>query len=76
MIIIILFIVGKNKQLPSFWVPSQLPDAKKTKLEKPKSVVLCPVSGKPIKLKDLIDIKFTQVRDPDDKKSLIAKENR
>lgn len=67
---------GKNKQLPSFWVPSQLPDAKITKVEKPESTVLCPLSGKPLKVKDLIEVKWTLVKDPDDKKSLIAKENR
>jgi len=34
------------------------------------------MSGKPLKVKDLIDVKFTEVKDPDDKKSLIVKENR
>lgn len=67
---------GKDKQLPSFWVPSQLPDAKVSKLEKPDSTVYCPISGKPLKMKDLIEVKWTLVKDPDDKKSLIAKENR
>lgn len=67
---------GKDKQLPSFWVPSQLPDAKVSKLEKPDSAVYCPISGKPLKMKDLIEVKWTLVNDPDDKKSLIAKENR
>nr|XP_026491192.1 nitric oxide synthase-interacting protein homolog [Vanessa tameamea] len=67
---------GKDKELPSFWVPSQLPDAKITKLEKPDPTVYCPISCKPLKMKDLIDVKWTLVNDPDDKKSLIAKENR
>lgn len=67
---------GKDKELPSFWVPSQLPDAKVSKLEKPDSTVYCPISGKPLKMKDLIEVKWTLVNDPDDKKSLIAKENR
>jgi nitric oxide synthase-interacting protein len=67
---------GKDKKLPSFWVPSQLPDAKITKLEKPDATVYCPISGKPLKMKDLIEINWTLVNDPDDKKSLIAKENR
>ncbi|KAG6463722.1 hypothetical protein O3G_MSEX014040 [Manduca sexta] len=67
---------GKDKQLPSFWVPSQLPDAKVTKIEKPDATVYCPISGKPLKMKDLIEIKWTLVNDPDDKKSLIIKENR
>lgn len=67
---------GKAKELPSFWVPSQLPDAKVSKVEKPDSTVYCPISGKPLKMKDLIEVKWTLVKDPDDKKSLIAKENR
>lgn len=67
---------GKEKQLPSFWVPSQAPTAKKTKVQKPDPTIFCPVSELPIKAKDLIEVKFTLVHDPDDKKSLIAKENR
>jgi nitric oxide synthase-interacting protein len=67
---------GKNKELPSFWVPSQLPNAKITKVLKPDSTIYCPVSGQPFKAKDLIEVKFTLVNDPDEKKSLIARENR
>lgn len=67
---------GNDKKLPSFWVPSQLPDAKHSKVEKPDPTVYCPISGKPIKMKDMIEVKWTLVSDPDDKKSLIAKENR
>ncbi|CAH0396985.1 unnamed protein product [Chilo suppressalis] len=67
---------GKDKQLPSFWVPSQLPDAKISKIEKPDPTVYCPISGKALKMKDLIEVNWTLVNDPDDKKSLIAKENR
>lgn len=67
---------GKEKELPSFWVPSQTPSAKVSKVDKPDSTIYCPVSQKPLKAKDLIDVKFTLVNDPNDKKSLIAKENR
>lgn len=67
---------GRQKELPSFWVPSQAPSASKTKVVKPDSTIYCPVSSQPIKAKDLIDVKFTLVQDPDDKKSLIVKENR
>lgn len=67
---------GKEKELPSFWVPSQAPAAAASKLEKPDPTIYCPVSFKPMKAKDLIDIKFTLVKDPDDKKSLIVKDNR
>lgn len=67
----------KSKALPSFWVPSQTPDASKAKVQKPDSKIYCPISGEVLKIKDLIDVKFTLVRDPaEEKKSLIAKEAR
>ena len=34
------------------------------------------MSGKPLKLKDLIDVKFTEVNDPDDKQNIIVKKVR
>lgn len=67
---------GRDKELPSFWVPSQTPTSSKSKIQKPENIVPCPISGQPLKAKDLIDVKFTAVRDPDDKKSIIAKQNR
>lgn len=67
---------GRSKDLPSFWVPSQTPGAKISKAVKPDPTIFCPVSLKPLKAKDLVDVKFTMVNDPHDKKSLIAKENR
>ncbi|XP_059614102.1 nitric oxide synthase-interacting protein homolog [Phlebotomus argentipes] len=67
---------GRDKQLPSFWLPSQAPTAKALKVAKPDKTIYCPVSGQPLKATDLIEVKFTLVQDPDDKKSLIAKESR
>nr|CAD7445043.1 unnamed protein product [Timema bartmani]CAD7454281.1 unnamed protein product [Timema tahoe] len=67
---------GGDKHLPSFWIPSKTPEAKEKKLKKPDKMIYCPMSGKPLKVKDLIDVKFTLVNDPHDKRSLIAKENR
>ncbi|KAK9500413.1 hypothetical protein O3M35_001685 [Rhynocoris fuscipes] len=67
---------GRDKHLPSFWIPSKTPSVKAKKIEKPGKHVLCPMTGKPLKMKDLIDVKFKQVQDPDDKKSLIVKDNR
>ncbi|XP_014239412.1 nitric oxide synthase-interacting protein homolog [Cimex lectularius] len=67
---------GRDKQLPSFWIPSKTPNVKAKKIEKPDKTVLCPMTGKPLRMKDLIDVKFTFVNDPDDKKSLILKSNR
>lgn len=67
---------GKDKVLPSFWIPSKTPGAKEVSLQKPDKTIYCPVSGKPLKVKDLIPIKFTKVQDPDDKRSLIVKQAR
>ncbi|XP_063987344.1 nitric oxide synthase-interacting protein homolog isoform X1 [Diachasmimorpha longicaudata] len=67
---------GREKTLPSFWIPSKTPEAKAAPLKKPEKTIYCPVSDKPLKLKDLINVKFTEVKDPDDKKSLIVKEAR
>ncbi|EFN88376.1 nitric oxide synthase-interacting protein homolog [Harpegnathos saltator] len=67
---------GRDKVLPSFWIPSKTPEAKEATLQKPDSTIYCPVSGNPLKMKDLIPIKFTQVRDPDDNRSLIVKQAR
>ncbi|KAL1116990.1 hypothetical protein AAG570_004318 [Ranatra chinensis] len=67
---------GRDKHLPSFWIPSKTPEAKAKKVEKPNKAVLCPMTGKPLRVKDLLDVKFTPVNDPDDKKSLILKQNR
>lgn len=67
---------GNDKMLPSFWIPSKTPEAKEITLQKPDKTIYCPLSGKPLKIKDLIPVKFTEVKDPDDKKSLIVKQAR
>ncbi|XP_050456786.1 nitric oxide synthase-interacting protein homolog [Cataglyphis hispanica] len=67
---------GEDKVLPSFWIPSKTPEAKEISLQKPDKTIYCPVSGNPLKVKDLIPIKFTPVKDPDDKRSLIVKQAR
>ncbi|KAG8038271.1 hypothetical protein G9C98_006598 [Cotesia typhae] len=67
---------GRDKMLPSFWIPSKTPETKAAALKKPDKNIYCPVSGNVLKLKNLIPIKFTEVKDPDDKKALIVKEAR
>lgn len=66
---------NKHKQLPSFWIPTLTPQAKATELKKPDEKVRCPMSGKPLKLKDLIDVHFTPIKDGDNR-SLITKDAR
>ncbi|KAG7170021.1 Nitric oxide synthase-interacting protein-like, partial [Homarus americanus] len=67
---------GLDKKLPSFWIPSLTPGNKETKLQKPDKTVFCPISGKPLKIKDLIDVKFTLAVDPNDKGALDGKRER
>ena len=67
---------GNASKLPSFWLPSNCPNAGLAKAQKPDSTIYCPVSQKPLKVKDLIDIKFTLLKDGNSSKSLIAKEAR
>ncbi|GFU31533.1 nitric oxide synthase-interacting protein [Nephila pilipes] len=67
---------GREKLLPSFWIPALTPDSEKVKMKKPEKSVLCPMSGKPLKAKDFIDVHFTEVKDPSDKKALIARKVR
>lgn len=64
---------GKDKELPSFWIPNLTPSSKMT-VEKPSSKVLCPMSGKPLKASHLIPIHFTPVDSncTDHKKVLIV----
>ncbi|CAD6199791.1 unnamed protein product [Caenorhabditis auriculariae] len=49
----------KSTALPSFWIPELNPTAAASKLEKPSTKILCPVSSKPMKLKELLEVKFT-----------------
>ncbi|KAL4224787.1 hypothetical protein ACF0H5_015484 [Mactra antiquata] len=65
---------GKDKKLPSFWIPNLTPHAGPKQEEKPDEKIRCPMSGKPIKLKDLIDVNFTDIKDRDSKTSLINKQ--
>lgn len=64
----------KKHNLPSFWVPSQTPDSGKAKMEKPDSTIYCPVSGKVLKVKDLIDVKFA-LANPNSTQPLVAQEH-
>ncbi|GAX79246.1 hypothetical protein CEUSTIGMA_g6686.t1 [Chlamydomonas eustigma] len=48
------------KQLKAFWLPSLAPSAKMT-VEKPDTDTYCPASGKKLKMKELIPVKFTRV---------------
>ncbi|RWS04083.1 Nitric oxide synthase-interacting protein-like protein [Dinothrombium tinctorium] len=66
----------KDKTLPSFWVPAMTPQSNKQKVEKPHTTVYCPVSGKPLKAKELIEIHFTPIEKDANDSSIIAKKDR
>jgi len=67
---------GRDTNVPSYWIPSKTPQAKESVAQKPDKTVRCPMSGAPLKVKDLIDVKFTEIKDPTDKRALIVKEAR
>lgn len=66
----------KKRHLPAFWMPSMGPQAKKTKLTKPDKTVYCPMSRQPLRAKDLIDVNWSLVRDPDVTAPVISREER
>ncbi|XP_069461270.1 nitric oxide synthase-interacting protein [Ambystoma mexicanum] len=66
----------QDKQLPSFWIPSLTPEAKAAIVKKPDKTVYCPMSGRPLKMKDLIPVKFTPVDETLDRVGLINRQDR
>ena len=46
---------ARMKTMNAFWVPGKGPEVEHV-IEKPNNVTLCPASGKPLKLKDLISL--------------------
>jgi len=44
--------------MKAFWLPSKTPEAEK-RVEKPSGDCLCPATGKKLRLKDLVSVKFT-----------------
>jgi len=55
--------LGKDKEKiglkHNFWIPTNTPDAKPEIYDKPDTNTHCPFSGKKLKMKDLIPVKFT-----------------
>ena len=68
---------GRDKKLPSFWVPSQTPaSAKKSSLQRPDTTVYCPMSGQPLKAKDLFPVFFTPIDRVATGSSLLTKQEK
>ncbi|MCP9265234.1 Nitric oxide synthase-interacting protein-like [Dirofilaria immitis] len=70
----------KAKEYPSFWIPQLNPTAE-VKIEKPASFIyratcFCPLSGRPLKIRELMPVKFTIMPDDSGNRSLIARKVR
>ncbi|XP_019123300.1 nitric oxide synthase-interacting protein [Larimichthys crocea] len=65
-----------TQSLPSFWIPSLTPEAKPTLLKKPSKVVSCPMSGRPIKMNELITVCFTPLDPSLDRVALLTRQDR
>ncbi|XP_048061815.1 nitric oxide synthase-interacting protein isoform X1 [Megalobrama amblycephala] len=67
---------SSSSALPSFWIPSLTPEAKPTMLKKPSKTVLCPMSGRPLKMSDLISVRFTPLDPSLDRVALLTRQDR
>uniref|UniRef100_A0A673GZM2 Nitric oxide synthase-interacting protein n=1 Tax=Sinocyclocheilus rhinocerous TaxID=307959 RepID=A0A673GZM2_9TELE len=67
---------SSSSALPSFWIPSLTPEAKPTLLKKPSKTVLCPMSGRPLKMSDLISVRFTPLDPSLDRVALLTRQDR
>mmetsp|Transcript_23780 Transcript_23780/g.28706 ORF Transcript_23780/g.28706 Transcript_23780/m.28706 type:complete len:317 (+) Transcript_23780:84-1034(+) len=56
------FEADQVRTMKAFWLPSQTPTADKS-LDKPNTSTVCPVSGKKLKMKDLVSVSFTIARE-------------
>nr|XP_020464022.1 nitric oxide synthase-interacting protein [Monopterus albus]XP_020464023.1 nitric oxide synthase-interacting protein [Monopterus albus]XP_020464024.1 nitric oxide synthase-interacting protein [Monopterus albus] len=67
---------SSSQSLPSFWIPSLTPEAKPTLLKKPNKAVLCPMSGRPIKMNELITVRFTPLDPSLERVALLTRQDR
>ncbi|XP_037648811.1 nitric oxide synthase-interacting protein [Sebastes umbrosus] len=69
-------IVSSITNLPSFWVPCLTPENKPTLIKKPSKAVLCPMSGRSIKMNELIPVRFTPLDPSLDRVALLTRQDR
>ncbi|KAK9535874.1 hypothetical protein VZT92_008228 [Zoarces viviparus] len=69
-------VASSSQSLPSFWIPSLTPVSKPTLLKKPSKAVLCPMSGRPIKMNELITVRFTPLDSSLDRVALLTRQDR
>ncbi|KAL4617826.1 nitric oxide synthase-interacting protein [Arapaima gigas] len=65
-----------STKLPSFWIPSLTPEAKPSVLKKPAKTVLCPMSGCPLKLNELVAVRFTPLDPSLERVALLTRQDR
>lgn len=61
---VLLSVCRETQEMKAFWVPSKAPDARQV-LAKPDTATYCPASGKKLRLKDLIAVKFVRTPEED-----------
>ncbi|XP_012681396.1 nitric oxide synthase-interacting protein [Clupea harengus] len=69
-------ITSSDTELPSFWIPMLTPEAKPTQVKKPDKTVLCPMSGLPLKMNELIPVRFTPLDPSLDRVKLLTRQDR
>ncbi|XP_062388190.1 nitric oxide synthase-interacting protein [Sardina pilchardus] len=68
--------ISSTSALPSFWIPSLTPEAKPTLVKKPDKTVLCPMSGRPLKMNELVTVRFTPLDPSLDRVKLLTRQDR
>ena len=58
--------LGEVAKDSCFWIPDTAPDEYKKDAQKPDEKVRCPISKEPIRLKDLVAVKFTKLDESKD----------
>lgn len=66
---------NQTKLRQNFWIPENTPSAKDAVLTKPDQNVYCPISGKKLKIKDLLPVTFKLI-DDSSSANLAAKKER
>ncbi|XP_061829783.1 nitric oxide synthase-interacting protein [Nerophis lumbriciformis] len=69
-------VASSSQSLPSFWIPSLTPEAKPALIKKPSKTVLCPMSGQPIKMNELITVRFNPIDPSLNRVALINRQDR
>lgn len=66
-----------KSKLPSFWIPSLVPESKTiAPMKKPDTTIYCPMNKTPLSMKDLFEVKFKLLEDKNDNRALIIKQDR